>query len=65
MPYKKIQDLPDSVKKHLPPHAQEIYLKSFNNAFEHYKEEETAIKVAWSAVKKKYEKTNSGMWKSK
>ncbi len=66
MPYQSIMDLPPALKEHLPIHAQEIYLNAFNNAWEHYKEpekrrltssrEETAHKVAWAAVKKKYVK---------
>jgi cation transport regulator len=66
MPYKSLSDLPDSVKDHLPHHAQEIYRAAFNNAWEEYKNpstrtsitsrEETAHKVAWAAVKKKYVK---------
>lgn len=76
MPYERIKDLPDSVKDNLPRHAQEIYLKAFNSAWEQYdrpeerrgdaSREETAHKVAWAAVKKKYEKDeNSGDWKEK
>lgn len=69
MPYKSTSDLPDSVRDNLPAHAQEIYMEAFNSAFDEYKErgaegrEETAHKVAWSAVKKKYRKNeNSGKW---
>lgn len=61
MPYREISDLPDSVKNHLPPHAQEIYLAAFNNAWEEYAaradREIVAHKVAWVAVKKKYVKS--------
>ncbi len=58
LPYKTIIDLPSSIRKNLPEHAQEIFLKAFNNAWDEYKEpderrgnasyEETAFKVAWS-----------------
>ncbi len=76
MPYKTVSDLPDSVKDNLPTHAQQIYLAAFNNAWEEYDQpnerrgqesrEEVARKVAWAAVKKKYEKDeNSGQWKLK
>ena len=76
MPYKKVSDLPDSVKNNLPKHAQEIYREAFNNAWDQYDDpqerrsgathEETAHKVAWTAVKKKYEKDEmTGEWKSK
>lgn len=72
MPYSKTTELPVSVKNHLPKHAQEIYMKAFNNAWEEYKQpskrgnkssqEETAHKVAWAAVEKKYRKNKDGEW---
>lgn len=72
MPYKSIADLPNPVTSVLPPHAQEIFLKAFNNAWEEYQDpgqrktdssrEEVAFKVAWAAVKKKYRKNSSGKW---
>ncbi|TBR56679.1 cation transporter [Westiellopsis prolifica IICB1] len=65
MPYQDIADLPDSVKKHLPKHAAEIFLAAFNNALSEYDEEETAFKVAWAAVKRDYEKGSDGNWHKK
>lgn len=76
MPYKTNNELPDSVKNNLPEHAQDIYREAFNNAWEQYdlpKErrggadrEETAHRVAWSAVKKVYEKDErTGKWEEK
>ncbi len=60
MPYQSLNDLPSNVRNHLPRHAQEIYLAAFNHAWEEYShQEDTAHKVAWSAVKKKYEKNAS------
>jgi cation transport regulator len=66
MPYDKVSDLPKSVKDNLPKHAQEIYQAAFNNAWDEYADaedrrgdasrEETAHKVAWSAVKESYKK---------
>ncbi|EGW21474.1 ChaB family protein [Methylobacter tundripaludum] len=65
MPYKALSDLPNSVREHLPKHAQEIYQAAYNNAWDEYgHEEERAHRVAWSAVKKKYEKDESS-WKWK
>jgi cation transport regulator len=71
MPYKTVASLPESVRAHLPKHAQEIYLSAYNNAWEEYRDaghrrgkasrEEVAHKVAWAAVKQKYEK-RSGKW---
>ncbi len=57
------EDLPPPVRAHLPPHAQEIYLGAFNNAWTEYaargpeQREITAHRVAWAAVKRKYEKS--------
>lgn len=65
MPYDSIQELPDGVKDNLPKHAQEIYKEAFNSASEQYKEEETAHKVAWSAVKQTYEKNENDNWVKK
>ncbi len=50
MPYQSKQDLPESVRDSLPSHAQEIFKEAFNSASKEYDEEETAFKVAWSAV---------------
>lgn len=61
MPYSTIADLPPAVR-HLPPHAQRIFLAAFNNAWQTYAErgrqeqDEIAFRVAWSAVKKHYRK---------
>ncbi len=66
MPYTDTSDLPPAVRKALPAHAQEIYLAAFNAAYDEYRDrgaegrEETAHKVAWAAVKKKYEKSADG-----
>lgn len=74
--YNKASELPDSVKDNLPNHAQEIYMEAFNSAWDQYKDaedrrgdasrEETAHRVAWTAVKNKYEKDDqTGRWKTK
>lgn len=65
MPYQQIDDLPESVKEHLPKHAQEIFLAAFNGANEQYGEEERAFRVAWSAVKRDYKKGDNGKWHKK
>ncbi|MFP5374501.1 MAG: putative cation transport regulator ChaB [Gammaproteobacteria bacterium] len=75
MPYQRRSDLPESVREHLPGHAQDIYKEAFNNAWQQYKDaddrrddasrEETAHKVAWSAVKQQYEKGEDGDWHRK
>jgi cation transport regulator len=62
MPYALNQDLPQSVRRHLPPHAQDIFRSAFNHAWETYgaaepdRIEEIAHRVAWAAVKRRYRK---------
>ncbi|MFP4436775.1 MAG: ChaB family protein [Chloroflexaceae bacterium] len=67
MPYQNMHDLPDSVRNHLPKHAQEIYQSAFNSAWDEYNQDESrAHRVAWAAVKQKYEKdAQTGDWKAK
>ena len=63
MPYWTIADLPDSVQRHLPEHAQEIYREAFNHAWAEYsgdpRLEEIAHRIAWAAVKKSYAKVGT------
>lgn len=57
MPYAVTDDLPPGVRNHLPPHAQEIFLAAFNNAWDEYGGDEArAFRVAWAAVKRQYRK---------
>ncbi len=75
MPYDSRQELPDSVKDNLPKQAQDIYREAYNSAWDQYADpderrgdesrEATAHKVAWSAVKEKYEKNEDGEWVKK
>lgn len=53
MPYTK--DNPPAQIKNLPDGAQSIWIGAFNSASEK-NDEESAAKIAWSAVKNKYEK---------
>ena len=73
MPYDKTSGLPDAVRNNLPAHAQDIYKEAYNNAWNEYADpedrrgdasrEETARRIAWSAVKQKYEKNEeTGKW---
>ncbi len=75
MPYDKRSELPDSVRNNLSGHAQDIYKEAFNSAWDQYEDpedrrgdasrEETAHRVAWSAVKASYEKNDNGNWVKK
>jgi cation transport regulator len=61
-----------SDRDHVPKHAQEIYKEAFNSAWEQYRDpddrrgdasrEEVSHRVAWAAVKEKYEKGDDGDW---
>jgi cation transport regulator len=60
MPYQFNEDLPPSVRNHLPPHAQDIYREAFNNAYRQHaldpRREEASHRIAWAAVKRSYAK---------
>ncbi len=65
MPYSSTEDLPESIRNALPDGGQRIFLAAFNAAFEGTCKndpdlEECANRVAWAAVKEKYEKTGEG-----
>ena len=75
MPYKSTVQLPVSVKNALPRHAQSIYKEAFNHAWQQYEDpderrndasrEEVSHRVAWSAVKDKFEKGDDDLWHPK
>ena len=76
MPYKNNSELSEPLKKHLPTHAQDIYREAFNHAYEEYEDpkkrrdpkeslEQISHRVAWAAVKHKYEKHEDGNWHPK
>lgn len=63
MPYNSVGDLPDTVREHLPKHAQEIYRSAYNSAWDEYGHDEArAHRVAWGAVEREYHKNESGRW---
>jgi cation transport regulator len=61
MPYASNEDLPPRLRQRLPAHAQDIYREAFNHALDRYGREEAAHRVAWTAVKRAYERLN-GIW---
>ena len=68
MPYATNQELPSSVRDHLPGHAQDIFRAAFNAAFHEHehdpRQEEAAFRIAWAAVKRSYEK-DGDVWAPK
>jgi cation transport regulator len=75
MPIKSKSDLPKGPKDVLPSKAQKIYREAYNSAYDEYgnkskrrgseSREETASKVAWAAVQKKYKKGDDDKWHPK
>ena len=75
MPYSKIEELPRNVRDNLPEGALYIFKEAFNSAWKQYGDpkkrkndatrEETANRIAWSAVKKQYKKDPGGDWVKK
>lgn len=61
MPYATNDQLPPSVRSHLPPRAQDIFREAFNHAFARH-DEATAFRIAWAAVKRQYERAD-GTWR--
>ena len=66
MPYRSNEDLPASLQRSLPAHAQDIWREAFNHAWVQHasdsaRQEEIAHRVAWAAVKRRYEK-REGRW---
>jgi len=62
MPYRVNEDLPLSVRNHLPDHAQAIYREAFNHAYAAHAgeidREKRSHMIAWAAVKKSYVKAD-------
>lgn len=60
MPYRANNDLPPSVRSHLPDHAQDIYREAFNHAnaaqASEADQEKRSHMIAWAAVKRTYVK---------
>jgi cation transport regulator len=65
MPYAINADLPQSVQRSLPGHAQDIYREAFNHPFAAHagdpRQEVAAHRIAWAAVKRSYMKLG-GKW---
>lgn len=75
MPYNTTDELPEAVRNVLPQGARDIFKEAFNSAWDEYADpakrrgsegqEETAMRVAWAAVKNKYAKCDDGNWHRK
>ncbi|WP_341914441.1 ChaB family protein [Ferrovibrio terrae] len=60
MPYASNADLPANLRERLPAHAQDIFRAAFNHAWRDHSDdaerEAIAHRIAWAAVKRRYEK---------
>jgi cation transport regulator len=73
MPFNTVDELPCELRRDLPRHAQELYVKAYNDAWEKYEDpnrrlgggsrEEIAQKVAWEEVEKEYVRDENGNWR--
>jgi len=66
VPFKSIEEMEKRVPamKDLPGKAKGILFAAFNSAYESSQDDKTAIRIAWAAVKKVYEKRD-GQWYKK
>lgn len=70
MPYRRNIEIPDAVKGALPSDAQTLWRHSFNAVYDQAKKdgksdkdaETFAFQIAWTNVKKKFEKGEDGKW---
>lgn len=60
-PYKNVQDLPDAVRNNMPISLQRVFLRVFNQAYNKYKNDTRAFRIAWGVLKKIAIKKN-GKW---
>jgi len=61
-PYQNIKDLPERVKKNLSPSLQNVFMEAFNKAYQTYKNDSRAFRVAWGVIKKIAKKGKNGKW---
>lgn len=57
MQYASNADLPEVVRRHVPPHGQALFRAAFNCAIECYEgDQAAAVRVAWLAVRRAYQR---------
>lgn len=60
--YRTIEDLPFVCRINLPEDALKVYRTAFNRAWRSTKEHRVAQSQAWSEVKARFERDQSGRW---
>jgi cation transport regulator len=61
-PYKTVKDLPAKVKKNLSLELQRVFLRVFNNAYDTYRNDSRAFRIAWGVIRKLARKNKKGIW---
>jgi len=61
-PYKTVKNLPSGVKNSMSISLQRVFLRAFNRAYNTYKSDERAFRIAWSVIKKIARKNDKGNW---
>jgi cation transport regulator len=61
-PFPTNADLPGTIQRRLPQRAQDIFREAFNHCFDQHGDQEHAVRMAWGAVKRRYEEMPDGNW---
>lgn len=61
-PYPTNFDLPPSIQRRLPQHAQEVFRETYNRYLQEYQDVEHARRKGWDAVKRGYQEKPDGSW---
>jgi cation transport regulator len=61
-PYSINSDLPPSIQRRLPHHAQAVFREAYNRCLQEHQDVEHARRKAWAAVKRGYQTKPDGNW---
>ena len=61
-PFPTNADLPGTIQRRLPERAQDIFREAFNHSFDEHGDQEHSVRMAWGAVKRRYEEMPDGNW---
>jgi len=61
-PYKNTKELPPRVKDNMTKDLQRVFVRVFNSAFNSYKDETRAFRVAWNVIRRIGRKDKNGKW---
>ena len=61
-PFPTNADLPGTIQRRFPQRAQDIFREAFNHCFDQHGDQEHAVRMAWVAVKRRYQEMPDGNW---